>query len=398
MPTNAEIHANITLYISGQRSHILNNTVAQVFHDMVDNIAAGGGGGGITDITYANLLTAISGSTLTAGATYKITDRGDRGIYLQAISTNELSKIGIREMLCPSFYGTGANGGNTWRGVWNIGKTAAAGELIIWGGLVWENLTGNIGSNDSDILLDAVNWTVVPKASFSNGEYIEMLFGVSFDVQNDWIEQQWDGSGNVFGTDYATEQFNQLGFNPCDASDWNYATNAQLFYNNKADGVFNNSSIVHICRNIVYQTIKNNSCGMIVDNWVGAAIRSNTNGGWIIDNFIMGGIEQNANGGEISFNRCYNILANANNGKISNNIVPHNIQENENDGEITFNMNNGKIKDNLNIGYISYNVNNGDINACESGVDPCNIHHNINNGNISGTFAADVLDTIVDKS
>lgn len=44
MPTNAEIHAAIDKYITAQRSHILNNTVAQIFHDMVDNIGVGGGG------------------------------------------------------------------------------------------------------------------------------------------------------------------------------------------------------------------------------------------------------------------------------------------------------------------------------------------------------------------
>ena len=66
MPTNAEIHAAIDLYITAQRSHILNNTVAQVFHDMVDNITAGQGGvPGIDDVLAV-------GQTLTENRTVNL--------------------------------------------------------------------------------------------------------------------------------------------------------------------------------------------------------------------------------------------------------------------------------------------------------------------------------------
>lgn len=44
MPTNAEIHAAIDLLIRQPNSHILTNAIADMLDDMVDNIAAGGGG------------------------------------------------------------------------------------------------------------------------------------------------------------------------------------------------------------------------------------------------------------------------------------------------------------------------------------------------------------------
>lgn len=44
MPTNAEIKALINTRVRAQRSHILNNGVAEILDFMVDNIAAGGGG------------------------------------------------------------------------------------------------------------------------------------------------------------------------------------------------------------------------------------------------------------------------------------------------------------------------------------------------------------------
>ena len=44
------------------------------------------GGGGITNITATDLATAISGSTLTPGTLYRITDLG--GVVVLAISAN----------------------------------------------------------------------------------------------------------------------------------------------------------------------------------------------------------------------------------------------------------------------------------------------------------------------
>lgn len=361
-----DYHVMVWNQLSGESRHIAVN-------DM-------GIGGGITNITYANLLTAISGSTLTAGATYKITDRGDSGLYFQAISTNQLSKTGLRNMLCPSFYGTGASGGKTWIGVWNETKNPNIGDLTIWGGLVWESLTGNIGTADSDIALDAVNWVVVDKSSFSNSEYVEKLFGVSYDVTNDWIERQWDGKGNVFGIDFATEQIELKGFNMCDISDWNFSSGGGQFYNNKATGCFNNSC-TNIISNTVFRVISNNrNTSSIVDNWVGGEITDNSNTGIIQDNFIMINIEENSNSGAIRYNRCENLEGNSNGGHIERNVMS------------------GHIEENSNVGIISWNMNNGHIESCDSGEDPCDIHHNINNGDISGTFAADVLDTIVNKS
>lgn len=53
------------------------------------------------EVTYSQLSSYITASALFPNGVYKITDRGDAGIIVQAVSTNLLSKTGIRLMKCP---------------------------------------------------------------------------------------------------------------------------------------------------------------------------------------------------------------------------------------------------------------------------------------------------------
>lgn len=196
--------------------------------------------------TFAELLLIINTNLLEKGAIYKITDRGDRGIILQALSDSLLSNSGKRIMLCPTFYGVGTDeASNNWIGVWNPTLSVAEDDLTIWGGLVWKNLTGNIGTAASNLLLDETNWVLVPKASFSNFEYTEKQFNVSYDFTTDYISKQWDEFGNVVGCPKLVADYIAL-YNPCDVTDWNLASLSPsfLFGNNECSlGVFNNSNI-----------------------------------------------------------------------------------------------------------------------------------------------------------
>ena len=373
----------------------------------------------ITNITYASLLTAISGSTLTAGQTYKITDRGDRGLFFKAISTNELSQTGIRKMLCPKKYSTGSLDGNSWKGVWHSTKTVVVNDLMVWGGLVWKNLTGAIGSKLSVTALDATNWVVIPKASFTNSEYVELQFEVLYDISNDWITKQWDKSGNVFGVSYNENQFFYANsYNWCDISDWNFTegniAGTKILYNNKCNGIYNNSE-----GTLIYN---NSNKGTINYNKVTSNISNNVNQGNINDNTATD-IIYNHSKGHLSTNSVANIEANHNNGYISNNTMPGSITSNKNGGyigsntciSITENHIKGNISSNSNSnaiqsnssnidritgntfnGRIWYNANNGDIINC-TGATAHNIEYNTNNGNITGAHAANVSDAIVNK-
>ena len=119
----------------------------------------GSGGGGATTViskTVAEMQALATGAGFTAGQLYKITDAGDLGLFFRAATTSKLENDGIRVMLCPAYYGTGENAGdgNNWLGVWNANLPAETDCLVIWGGLVWRNLTNEVGSADSDTALD----------------------------------------------------------------------------------------------------------------------------------------------------------------------------------------------------------------------------------------------------
>lgn len=319
-----------------------------------------------TELTYAEITAAIASNSLTIGAIYKITDRGDRGLFFQALASNRLSHRGTRLMLCPARYSNSevdANG-NSWKGVWNNAKTAAVNDLMIWGGKVWKNLTGAIGNSLNETSLDATNWVLIPKTSFSNNEYVELEFGVQYDVTNDWIEKQWDSSGNVFGLDYLSQDWwwGDYSVNFCDISDWNYSAN------NDDIVMFNN----------ITMAVWNNSC---------QSIYSNKNNWGVGNNSNSGEIHSNANSREITYNKCT--------GDINNNTNNGTIFDNINSGGISYNRNNGDIKNNGNNGSISYNNNNGDIFFLDN--NNTNVTYNTNNGYVAPLGTGEISDTVVNK-
>lgn len=370
------------------------------------------GGTGVVDITYANLMTAISTESLVAGSLYRITNRGDRWIMFQALNDTLLATDGQRLMLCPSDYASETDAyGNVWLGVWNSGLTPASGNLVIWGGLVWENQTGVVGTASDDVTLDGTNWTVISKASFSNWEYTEILFGCQYDFVNDYFIKQWDGFDNV-----VCYNINEDTYNGCDVTDWNYSTSGYIMTANHCRGIFNNSvsgnivnnlvkyyiydngsNVTSIGYNIAQNIYGNDNVGSIEQNLSLSDIELNTNNGAITYNQTQSYISTNSNAGEISYNFCAAVDNNSNAGEIQGNDLIGAITTNSNSGIINNNSNSGDISTNSVVGYISYNKNNGSITSCDSGTDPCNITYNGNNGSISGTYAADVTDAVVNK-
>lgn len=101
--------------------------------EWVDQDGGGGpGGASITDITYADMQTAITGGTLTEGAFYRITDAAgtDLGFVCQAIKTNEITVNGTGGYLNADFQAVGDYSGvdavtgvtpGTQLGIWRTG-------------------------------------------------------------------------------------------------------------------------------------------------------------------------------------------------------------------------------------------------------------------------------------
>jgi len=387
------------------------------------------------ELTYAQAVAAMAAEELVPGSLYKITDRGDRGIFLPAISTSAFSQQGTRIMLCPATYETG----NGWLGIWQDALEPAIGDLVIWGGHVWKNLTGAVGApavDWSDITLDDVNWELVSKSDFSDDEYREHLFGIVYDFKNDWIVKQFDVFDNELGDTKDDSIFLKQVVDYCD---WNqFIQFPGLFSNNKCKALFNNNSngissnyirsssitgniVAMIFDNIcpygikynkaevissnVVEEISNNEAGIIEYNNISGCIDSNSiigynieynsNAGSILNNSNAGHILANSNAGDISDNsNTGEISNNSNSGAISNNSNAGNIMKNSNLGTIGSNSNTDDIVNNTNAGFIemndnagviSYNSNAGNIYNNESTI--LGILHNSNSGDISGNSA-----------
>jgi hypothetical protein len=373
----------------------------------------------VNNVTWTELTTTlIPDNLLAVGQLYKIDTEGigvgyDAGIYLYAISTNELNRNGIRIVYAPRDYAPGnIDGfGNYWLGVWNTSAgfvaSIAVGRLCIWGGRVWSNTTGSVGTATNDYNLDA-NWSIIDKNSFTNGEYITIQTSVVYDYISNWVIQQ-TYNNNVVGV---------LNFifspNPCDITDWN---SLKLYNNIVPFGIYNNTYVgitynravtiknnvdtlgtSYINKNICISDISNNRCrnilfninNGILDNDTDSNITYNINDGFIFNNTNTGLITQNSNNGSI--------VSNSNGGNIINNSNNGLISTNKNTGIISANKNNGLISNNSNfVNDIRTNMNNGSIFTNTGSTVTYDIKTNINNGSISGAHTADVFDTVVNK-
>lgn len=367
--------------------------------------------GGVVEGTYSAIQTLITNSALEIGSLYKITDRGDRGIFLTAISTDEFAPTGYRLMLVPKTYQATAVDGNQWLGVWQPSLSPSTGDLAIWAGHVWENVAGNVGASNNDSELDA-EWSVVSKSTFSNSEYIERIFGIVYDFDNDWIESQWDDNGNIFGKPYVGP-----GENLVDVSDWNFVTRDPDFRKNRMDGFINNIASSVQDNILIGYSMRGNICSSsIVENIMTGDITYNVCA-TIGYNTCFDDISGNEISGIISYNRCLAIEDNVRTScDISHNANPGEITENTGSGSIEYNFNIGNISGNecgaiyrnTNLGNINNNTHDGTIylNSNAGYITNCtgsggfNVFSNINNGNINnpaGLTSANVTDAIVNK-
>jgi hypothetical protein len=338
---NDKLCGEDTVYESGDR-------LPTILSNIVDYFCGRLQADPIIPVSLSELQTIISDSELIGGRLYNITDRG---IFLQALSNNTLTSEGSRVMriVKPEYYvpATGI------LGVWNPTLTPTIGDVVVWGGRVWQNVAGAVGTFTGDLTLDS-EWTLI--ATSNDTYYQTKAFGCTYDIDNDWVSKQWDERGNVFTYSYYFEQLNGFNANPLDFSDWGDLK------------------------------ISDNKTGFIINN-------SNT--GRIFANSTLY-IKNNSNLGNIELNNTKGIIENnSNNGFIGQNNINFNIYNNSNNGSILENMNRGYIGNNSNNGDIGYNLNGGMIDGITSGNN--NIIYNTNNGNIVTTTTGDISDPIVNK-
>lgn len=128
------------------------------------NEAGGGGGASYTEITYAEMATAIGGATLAPGGWYLITDAAgtDLGFLTYAVTESEISVQGVGGYLNADFqavcdYGNTPEAFQSQLGIWKsfyavvkINYTNLSGGLFVVG----DTITGSISGATAVIITD----------------------------------------------------------------------------------------------------------------------------------------------------------------------------------------------------------------------------------------------------
>lgn len=418
----------------------------------------GGGGAAYLEVTYAEAETLIAADGLVPGTLYKITDRGDRGIFLEAISVNQFSITGQRIMLIPVDYENNAT--VTYNSLPYTSKSifnplAATNSdyildtLVIWNAHYWLQTDGiaNTGLPSGTSIQEdlPVGWIRIEKTDpLAVDLYVEKVFDIKYDFDNDWIFEQSDEYNNVVGIDKDTYNSLVLSLpaNPVDYTDWGlqdlfsgFTSTLPACVDNKCSIGFYNNSVYNLVEDgdniniayndvpfIIYNTsgtsadllIQNNlSNGIFLDAGViGNAVESGAmyirrnnfsmslsfNIGYedISDNIFTSLYSNICSGGgnitknkayEISDNTCAFIDSNIVLASIRSNSISDGIYENIYTGDISFNTSPiTEISNNGNLGDITGNTNDGGIiRNSNSGTISGNsnggdINYNINNG------------------
>ena len=157
-------------------------------------------------------------------------------------------------------------------------KTYAIGDKAIWGGKVWTNTTGNVGSSTNVMNLDGTNWTVV---AYNTTDYNVVWDDIQYDYANDLIVYRKDKANNVVSTSKGNEQYNSDNFAsyPTIAlfqwgNDYDYFANVGVG-NNIVDGSYVES--VNFCGStFIYNSFTQNSSYLNNSTDFSSSFNSNT--------------------------------------------------------------------------------------------------------------------------
>ena len=155
----------------------------------------------IISLTYAQLQTAITNSTLIAGQMYEIsnatfiqTTSETAPVYLIATSTNTISAEGQGRFLNADYQGIGnyssVTGFVSNLGVWNLSLLVVVGSVVIWNNLQYVSLTGNPNQPDTN----PSDWQLLSK-TLTTG-YILEVCTILYDVNTNSIYKRIDLNNN----------------------------------------------------------------------------------------------------------------------------------------------------------------------------------------------------------
>lgn len=129
--------------------------------------------------------------------TYLITNAdlslyGGTEIYLTTNSNGVLNDEGVGR-----FYNPNYDQLTTGFGIFSTSSTYIINDKVIWGGYVWENITGTTGTATDIYTLDVTNWTLIP---FDEIYYIISYDKIKYDWENNKIVYRNEKNTNVVST------------------------------------------------------------------------------------------------------------------------------------------------------------------------------------------------------
>ena len=174
-----------------QRSRVKNESLSQsviskLTVDEQDEIIIGE----ITQMTLEEASSMIVSSSVTAGVFYQINGvnanlYGGTSIITCGLSNNSFSSNGWGQFYNPP-YATIP--------VYNPNGSYSIGQQVIYGGFIWVNTTGNIGSIIDNFNLDTGDWLLDP---FNETDYNIVWDEITYDWANDYITSRYEAISNI---------------------------------------------------------------------------------------------------------------------------------------------------------------------------------------------------------
>lgn len=355
-----------------------------------------------TNITRANLLTAISGSTLEVGRYYFISDRN---MIVRAVENNKVVSYFYKHTkIIPSDYYSDGVVSSLYRGVLSFNKTISSSQMFIWGGTMYRatgTITVGMTLPTDYITIDTFANYVIDNTFNYNTVYLKC----QYDVVTDHIGYMEDWKGNKVkgwqGDTFSNQQYiifsdfgnEKIANNECTGALINNHIGTKMENNICAGEISNNSIGTNLYLNILgsyysKRTLSHNYSTGVIFNNVGLCILYNgniLNGPITIDNNSVD-IIMNNNKANISNNIGKKINDNSTYNNIAHNTCTY-ISNNTGNSQITYNTvklitNNSTPTISYNQGYsITYNttssqINNNNVNTI-NGNGGININYNI---------------------
>ena len=328
----------------------------------------------IEHITWQDGINLISSETVVPNQLYHITDRG---WYLEGLTSTSFNIDGhmyvsvAKEQFYTSL--------GLYKGVWTPYVTIpySIGDMVIYGGKVWINASGGIGSPLSLHTLDST-WTLQTNSDY----YSDVLLKIHVNYEQDWVFRNEDKRGNIIHIPY--DVYGTITDHRNVWSDWNRpmfsANDILVCLNNASD-----KAPTSITRNYGKFSIINNRSKRIEFN-IGGESTANTivfnNIDYFQNNVINARVYENT---ILNFNRnrvFKDVVRNTISSVVDNEILEV-MEDNTEIVSIVFELN--RICDEFSNNTFSYNISNNNF----KGEVKDNIELNISNSNLVGIINND---------